>query len=211
MENTKPLNFSYNNRFLAPWDPSQKKTHKISNTIGHRYTVYTLFMKKYHGLYPPSDDLYKFWIGRGGIASKIKRDMGMPRTFSSRRLLLIFEKAVECYRNGDKFDPMKMESRCGHRKMTIRIGSLQAQMIANHIESGLSIQRTCEFINHYQYENNEELISISCVVWTIRKMKPKIVPVKSRKQGSNDPDSSWSQARYAWSCQLLARFGRLQT
>ena len=68
----------------------QKKTHKISNTIGHRYTVYTLFMKKYHGLYPPSDDLYKFWIGRGGIASKIKRDMGMPRTYSSRRLLPIF-------------------------------------------------------------------------------------------------------------------------
>ena len=49
------------------------------------------------------------------------------------------------------------------------------------------------------------------MVWKIRKMRPKIVPIKARKQGSNDPNSSWSQARYAWSCQLLARFGKSRT
>ena len=118
---------------------------------------------------------------------------------------------MECHQNGDKFDPMDMESRGRHRKMTIRIGSLQAQMIVNHIESGLSIERTWEFINQHRYKNNEELISISCIVWTIRKMKPKVVPVKTREQGGNDLNSSWSQARYAWSCQLLARFGCLWT
>ena len=41
-------------------------------------------------------------------------------------------------------------------------------------------------------------------------MKPKIVTIKNRKQGSSDPDSNWAQARYAWTCQLLARFGRLE-
>ena len=38
-------------------------------------------------------------------------------------------------------------------------------------------------------------------------MKSKVVSIKKQKQGSSDVDSSWTQARYAWTRQLLARLG----
>ena len=41
-------------------------------------------------------------------------------------------------------------------------------------------------------------------------MKPKVVSIKKQKQGSSDADSSWAQARYAWTRQLLARLGELE-
>jgi len=37
-----------------------------------------------------------------------------------------------------------------------------------------------------------------------------MVKIKKRKQGSTEPESNWAQARYAWTHQLLARFGRLE-
>ena len=40
-------------------------------------------------------------------------------------------------------------------------------------------------------------------------MRPKIVNMTKRKQGSSDPDSNLAQARCAWTRQLLSRFGRL--
>ena len=53
-------------------------------------------------------------------------------------------------------------------------------------------------------------MSQSCITYTLRKMKPKIVTIGKRKQGSCDPGSNWAQARCAWTRQLLARFGRLE-
>ena len=91
---------------------------------------------------PDNVDMYQYWTGRGGIASKIKRDIGMPRTYPSKRLLPIFEKALECHLNDECFDPTALETRCGHRSTTIRIDSKEAQMIADYVESGLSIRRT---------------------------------------------------------------------
>merc|ERR1719296_25977 len=41
-------------------------------------------------------------------------------------------------------------------------------------------------------------------------MKPRVVNVRKRKQGSSDRDSNWAQARCAWTRQLLARFGRVK-
>ena len=41
-------------------------------------------------------------------------------------------------------------------------------------------------------------------------MRPKIVNISKRKQGSSDPGSNWAQASYAWTQQLLARFGQLE-
>ena len=43
----------------------------------------------------------------------------------------------------------------------------------------------------------------------VRRMKPKLNKISIRKQGSADPSSSWSRARYEWSTQLLVRFGKL--
>ena len=87
---------------------------------------------------------------------------------------------------------------------------VEAQIIADGLESGLSIKNTWRNVNKHREENNEELISESCVAYTLRKMKPKLVCIKKRKQGSTDPNCNWSKARHLWSTQLLIRFGELK-
>ena len=190
----------------------ERKSYCRMKVEAHRWTVFNFFMHRYDGLSPPEDvDLYTYWTGRGGVGPKIKKDLRLPRTFSVKeRLLPIFEKILECNRVGEEFHPKMVDGRGGNRKMTIRMDSIEAQIIADSIESGLSRQRTWENVNRHRRENNEELLSESCIAYALRKMRPKMVTIKKRKQGSTDPGSNWAQARYAWTCQLLARFGRLE-
>ena len=94
--------------------------------------------------------------------------------------------------------------------MTIRMDSHEAQIIANGIESGLSLQRVWQNVNQHRSENGDDLVSQSSIYYALRKMRPKMVNIKKRKQGSSEPESNWAQARYAWTRQLLARFGRLE-
>ena len=103
-----------------------------------------------------------------------------------------------------------VENRGGHRKVTIRLDSPEAQILANGLESGLSVKRTWVNINKHRHENSQELISQSCVLYALKSMRPRMVKIKKRKQGSTNPNSSWSQARHAWTSQLLARFGKMK-
>ena len=82
--------------------------------------------------------------------------------------------------------------------MTIRLNSNEAQIIADGMESGLSIQRVWENTNMYRREKNDELVSEAAIYYAVLNMKPKIVNMTKRKQGSSDPNSNWVQARWAW-------------
>ena len=121
----------------------------------------------------------------------------------------MFEKIMECVRNEVDFNPSLVENRGGNHLKTIRMDSPEAQIMADGLESGLSIRNTWLNINKHRLDNGDDLISESCVTYALQAMKPRLSRVKKRKQGSSDPKSSWSQARYAWTTQLLARFGSL--
>ena len=82
----------------------------------HRWSVFNLFVFKYNGLNPPNEDieLYKYWIGRAGITSKIKRDLRLPRTYCVKdRMVPIFEKRLDCFKVGEKFCPSLVDNRGG--------------------------------------------------------------------------------------------------
>ena len=111
---------------------------------------------------------------------------------------------MECYRVGEKFQPKLVDGRGGNRKMTIRMDITEAQIIADSIEAGLSTRQAWENVNRHHRDNNEELLSESCVLYALRKMKHKMVTITTRKQGISDTESNWTQARYAWTCQLLS-------
>ena len=146
---------------------------------------------------PPNEDieLYKYWIERAGIASKIQRDLHLVRTYCVKdRMVPIFERIIVCFKVGEKFCP----SLGGNRPVTIRLNSNEAQIIADGMESGLSIQRVWENTNMYRREKNDELVSEAAIYYAVLNMKPKIVNMTKRKQGSSDPNSNWVQARWAW-------------
>ena len=174
-----------------------------------RWSVFHLFVYKYDGLNPPDGDYYKYWTGQGGLVSKIKNDAGISKG-NGVKLLPIFENILECFRTEVDFRPKALETRGGQCPHLIRIESPEAQIVANGIESGLSIRRTWQNVNHHRLECGLELLSESSVVSVIRRMKPKLKKIRKRKQGSTDPDSPWSRARLQWSTQLLVRFGEIE-
>ena len=188
------------------------KVLKQMRKESHRWSVFNLFLFKYKGLNPPDQiDLYQYWSGRDGVGSRIKRDLHLPRTYSVKeRMLPIFEQILDCFKTGEKFHPSSVDNRGGNRKLTIRLDSFEAQIIADGMEAGLSVRRVWENVNRHRRENADELVSQSCIYYVLRKMRPKVVNISKRKQGSSDPDSNWAQARCAWTKQLLAKFGTLK-
>ena len=106
----------------------EMKLLKQMKQESHRWSVFNLFIFKYNGLSPPDNlDLYQYWIGRSGIASRIKRDLHLPRTYCVKdRMLPIFERILDCFKLGVKFHPNSVDNRGGNRKMTIRLDSYEA-------------------------------------------------------------------------------------
>ena len=193
-------------------DTAIKAKHEVKiMTHSQRWSVYYLFQYKYRGMSPPEElNLYDYWSGKGGVASKIQKDLGLSTNFKRSRLIRIFEKIMDCVTSEIEFKPEMVENRGGNRQMKIRIDSPEAQIMADSLEGGLSIHNTWININMHRLDNGYELISKSCVLYALQKMKPRVVRIKKRKQGSSDPNSAWSLARNAWCTQLLARFGKLQ-
>ena len=186
----------------------QKKYFSSLQCKARRWAIFDLFVNKYNGLEPKDGNLYKFWKGKDGVVSKIRKDLKI-KSNSGFKMLPIFEAILECQRTGTDFDPSMIERRGGKRPNKIRLDSPEAQIIADGLESGLSIRKTWYNVNYHRQESNKELLSESTVVSAIRRMKPKIVRIEKRKQGSSDPTSHWSIARKLWTTQLLIRFGAL--
>ena len=88
--------------------------------------------------------------------------------------------------------------------------SPEAQIVADGIESGLSIRKTWHNVNWHRRENELEMLSESCVVEAIRRMKPVVKKIKKRKMGSTDPNSDWAIAQKNWCTQLLVRLGEIE-
>ena len=70
----------------------EMKLHRQMKLESHCWSVFNLFLFKYDGLNPQEQaDLYQYWTGRCGIASKIKKDLHLPRTYCVKdRMLPIF-------------------------------------------------------------------------------------------------------------------------
>jgi len=118
----------------------ERRSYYQMKVEAHRWTVFNFFVHRYDGTSPPDGvELYEFWTGKGGIGSKIKKVLKLPQTFSvQERLLPIVEKIMECFHIAEKFHPKMVDNRGGNRKMTIRMDSVEAQIIADSIEAGLS-------------------------------------------------------------------------
>ena len=187
----------------------QKIYFKKLRSISRRWAIFDLFVYKYNGLDCPDGDFYAHWQGRNGLASKIRKDLKIKAN-SGYKMVPIFDQILECMRTERDFDPRLIEKRGGQRPVTFTLQSPEAQIVADGVEAGLSIKQTWNNVNWHRSQNGEELVSKSCIISLLRRMQPKIVKISKRKQGSTDPDSHWSQARKAWSTQLLVRLGELK-
>ena len=168
-------------------------------------TVAYLFETKYKGL--EEQVLNESWGGRHGIAVKIKKDMGLTRS-QRNDFEPIFLHVIECARTGKEFKANEVMSH-GGRSCKIPSDSIQAQIVADAIEMGLSTVRAWHLLNSHEIDEGREAVSLSAVMSLVSKLKPKLVHSKKRKQGSKDPNDLWCRARYLQCKQLLVRFGKL--
>ena len=191
-------------------DSGEKRLkYKIQSTA-LRYAIMVLFVNKYKALDNVEDgkDMQKNWQGKNGLVSKIKADLGIAVS-QKLQLVPVFLEIIECARSGKAFDASDIETRGGCKPVLIKINSMQAQVLADCIESGLSIMKSRQILNDHMLENGENAYSRSAIDSLLLRMKPRIEKNSKRKQGSRDPSHPWSRARYLWSKQLLIRFGQL--
>ena len=149
--------------------------------VSQRWSIFHLFVFKYNAMDAPDGNYLDFWKGKGGVIAKIRKDLGM-NVNSGFKFLPLFERILECIRTENDFDPSSVEKRGGVKTMTIRMDGPEAQIVADGLESGLSVNKTWRNVNKHRHENGAELISESCVQYTLRKMKPKLVRIKKRKK-----------------------------
>jgi len=198
--------------YIVPYvDKNEEKRLRLKlDSKAIRYGVMCLFVNKYAGLEQDNEgtDVQSGWTGRGGLVSNIKRDLGIS-IHSNVKLIPIFMEIIECARTGKIFNANDLEMRKGHKDVIISIDSVEAQIVADCLESGLSVNKTRQIINEHMIENAKEGFSRSAVDALVLRMKPKIEKITKRKQGSRDPQAPWSQARFLWSKQLLIRLGEL--
>ena len=117
------------------------------------------------------------------------KDLHLPWTHCVKNQMLpTFKRILDCFKLGERFHPNSFDNREGNQQMTISLDSYKVQIIADGMESGLSVRRVWENVNCRQRENADEVVSQSCICYALRKMKPKIVNIHKRKQGSSTRD-----------------------
>lgn len=96
----------------------------------------------------------------------------------------------------------------GGRIIEIIKGSGDERMIADYKESGMSMKDITLSINESRIERNEPTVGVNAVIGAFSRMIKNIVRIDKKSQGSIDPNSDWSRARYNLTTQMLLRFGK---
>ena len=186
----------------------QKK--RLLDATARRYTIAYLFVKKHKGLKKLGGKLEKEWDGREGTIAKIRKDLGCATNFNKSSIKNVLLEVVLCYTNGTKFDPQVIEKRGGKRPPTFKLDSEEAEIIADCIEAGLSINKTLFLVNDHLKEDmndEDEFANLSSIISVVQRLNPQLKRVRKRKQGSCDPDAPWSRARVLYIKQLMVRLG----
>ena len=63
----------------------------------------------------------------------------------------------------------------------IPLDSLEAQLIADYMETGLSFERVCEEINVDRNLEDKQLFTLSAIYGVVRRLEPLQSTVKNRK------------------------------
>ena len=120
-----------------------------------------------------------------------------------RRVLV---DVVECHKARVQYNPARKVGSGGHNKI-ITLGSIEEQMVADHMERGLGLTQTTNLINLHRQESGLEEVGRSAVYSAHLRLDPVETPISDAKQGTFDEESPWAKARLMWVLQLLIRFG----
>ena len=147
------------------------------------------------------------WTGKDGIISSIWKDLNIGRGTSNARISAIMKDLLTAKEAGVRYDPQEGVKRIGRsgRKAMIDINSQEAQIIADAIESGMSIVSAWALVNTHREVEELPSLTVSAVRTCIKKLQPAKAKVKDEKQGTLDATTPTAKARFGWCVQLALR------
>jgi hypothetical protein len=151
---------------------------------------------------PPPEE----WDGRDGTVTILKNCLKIPNN-SRSRIRVIISQVYHCHCIGTQYTGERITVGELGRKVIIKKTSVEAQIIADAVEDGMSMAMAHALVNKHCFEAGHEPFSLSAVLTLILLLEPLVTPLVELKQGDTDPDLAWSRARYNWVLQLLIRFG----
>ena len=100
-------------------------------------------------------------------------------------------------------------SSCG-QKVSITVKSVEAQILADCLENGQSLNKAMIVVNTHCSRNGVKCVSKSVLRRLIKEMKPIKCQLEKKKQGSRDKTSKWARARMNWVTYLLVQLGKVK-
>ena len=88
--------------------------------------------------------------------------------------------------------------------LILALDGVEAQIIADDTESGLSLEQATYSVNLWRAEQDPVLehVGISAVASCYHALEPVVSQIVDLKQGLDDPDSFWARARRNWAIQM---------
>ena len=146
------------------------------------------------------------WDGLDGTVIRIQKCLNFDVEYR-RRIRVIISQVYHCHCIGTQYTGERNVTGDLGRKVIIKKTSVEAQIIADAVEDGMSMAMAHALVNKHCFENGQEPFSLSAVRTLILSLDPVVTPLEKTKQGDTDPGSAWARARYNWVLQLLIRFG----
>jgi hypothetical protein len=141
------------------------------------------------------------------IRPKIRRAFDMP---SGARIDHILNDVVACKKAGIAYTGTRKIGPTTGKQPTLATDSIEAQIVADCLESGFSLSLTQWMVNQHRKETEEDSLTQSPIRHLMQRLKPSVRKVKKQAQGSTDPTSKkWALARLGFNTQVLIRFGKL--
>lgn len=149
----------------------------------------------------------ELWNGVDGTISGIQEHLKIPR--GSRDVIVrVLEDVVQCHKLGVEYTPAR-KAGCGGDNKLILLGSLEEQIVADNMESGLGLTQTTRLVNVYRREEGLLDVGRSAVHSAYLRLEPVVTQILDAKQGSYDVHSAWAKARLMFVLQLLVRLGQM--
>jgi hypothetical protein len=179
-----------------------KRNYPLLTSVAQRIAVAYVF----HNVFgSPEDSDDTPWLGRDNIIPKIRTQLNISK---HTNLYCVLEDIIAYKQQGTAYLGQRHKGILPlGRQSFISLDSVEAQVIADCLESGFSIPQTQWQVNQHRKESGEPSFTLSPIRNCIKRLQPSIRKVLRGSQGSDDPNSPWARARCNWIGQLLIRFG----
>jgi hypothetical protein len=95
------------------------------------------------------------------------------------------------------------------KKPTLATYSIEAHIVADCLESELSLPPTQWMVNQHHKETEEDSLTQSPIRNLLKRLNPAIRKVEKQSQGSANPTSKFARARLGFTTQVFIRFSKL--